>query len=90
MVGANLIFVKTKFVFFKLTVLEKFLELGGEIWQFFRSGAETFKNEVFLKNSTSKCIPITISGINMTTLSPNLEFQFCDFVTIDMVIGYAF
>ena len=34
----------------KLIVLEKFLELGGEVWQFFRSGAETFKNEVFSEN----------------------------------------
>ena len=37
-----------------MTVLENYLELGGEIWQFFRSGAETFKNEVFLKNSGYK------------------------------------
>ena len=34
-----------------MTVFEEFLELGGGIWQVFRSGAETSKNEVFLENS---------------------------------------
>ena len=76
--------------FFKLTVLEKFLELGGEIWQFFRSGAETFKNEIFLKNSTSKCIPIAISDI---TKSQIWNSGFGDNVVMfmpDMVIGMHF
>ena len=35
----------------KSAVLENGLELGGEIWHVFRSDAETFKSEVFLRNS---------------------------------------
>ena len=35
----------------KSTVLENGWELGGEIWQFFRLDAETFKSGVFLCNS---------------------------------------
>ena len=43
-------FAKKRYLFFKLIVLEEFLELAVEIWQSFESDVKTSKNEVFSRN----------------------------------------